>query len=81
MTVGAATLARAIAQGWLAAVAFLCAFYGLLVGSKMLLAVLAARSSSLLSGRAVRAVMRVLAVLLAFFALLLFLQGGRLLLA
>lgn len=77
LTVGAATLTRAIAQSWLAGVAFLCGFYALLVGSKVLLALLAGKSRSLLSGPAYRLIMCSLAVLLAGFALLLFREGVR----
>ncbi len=77
MTVGAATLAKAMAQSWPTAVAFLCGFYLLLVGSKVLVVLLAARSRDLLAGRLYRVVMRVLAVLLAFFALLLFREGWK----
>jgi threonine/homoserine/homoserine lactone efflux protein len=75
LTVGAATLAKAMAQSWLAAVAFLCGFYLLLVGSKVMVALLTARSRNLLAGRPYRVVMRVLAVLLGFFAILLFREG------
>ena len=79
LTVGAATLARAMAQGWMTAVAFLAGFYLLLVGSKLVLALLVARSRDLLAGRTYRTVMSVLAVLLGLFALLLFREGLRLL--
>lgn len=79
LTVGAATLAKAIAQNWLVAVAFLGGFYLLLVGSKVLVALLASRSRNLLAGRPYRVVMRVLAVLLGVFALLLFREGLQLL--
>jgi threonine/homoserine/homoserine lactone efflux protein len=79
MTVGAATLAKAIAQSWLVAAAFLFGFYLLLVGSKVLIALLTARSRKLLAGRAYRFVTRVLAGLLGLFALLLFREGLRLL--
>ena len=75
LTVGAATLAKAMAQSWPTAVAFLCGFYLLLVGSKVLIVLLAARSRDLLARWPYRVVMRVLAVLLAFFALLLFREG------
>jgi len=67
LTVGAAILAKAIAQSWLVAVAFLFGFYLLLVGSKVMVA--------LLAGRPYRVAMRVLAVMLALFALLLFREG------
>jgi threonine/homoserine/homoserine lactone efflux protein len=75
LTVGAASLAKALEQSWLAAAAFLCGFYLLLVGSKVLLALLAARSRHLLAGRPYRIAMGVLGVMLAFFALLLFREG------
>ncbi|MGD0410263.1 MAG: LysE family translocator [Verrucomicrobiota bacterium] len=77
LTVGAATLAKAMAQSGVAAAAFLCGFYLLLVGSKVLVVLLAARSRDLLAGRPYRVVMRVLAVLLAFFAFLLFREGWK----
>jgi threonine/homoserine/homoserine lactone efflux protein len=75
LTVGAAILAKAMAQSWLVAVAFLFGFYLLLVGSKVLVAHMAGRSRDLLAGRPYRVVMRVLAVLLGFFAVLLFREG------
>ena len=58
-----------------------CGFYLLLVGSKILLALLAARSRRFLAGRAYRTVMRALALLLGLFALLLFREGWLLLAA
>ena len=57
------------------AVAFLFGFYLLLIGSKVGIALLAGRSRDLLAGRPYRLVMRVLAVLLGGFALLLFGEG------
>jgi threonine/homoserine/homoserine lactone efflux protein len=75
LTVGAAILAKTLAQGWLVAAAFLFGFYLLLVGSKVGVALLAGRSCNLLAGRPYRIVMRVLAVLLGVFALLLFREG------
>jgi threonine/homoserine/homoserine lactone efflux protein len=75
LTVGAAILAKAIAQSWLVAVAFLFGFYFLLVGSKLLIALMAGQPRALLGGRPYRVAMRVLAVLLAIFALLLFREG------
>lgn len=79
LTVGAAILAKAIAQGWLVAAAFLFGFYLLLVGSKVLIALLAGRSRDLLAGRPYRVIMRVLAGLLGLFAILLFCEGLSLL--
>jgi threonine/homoserine/homoserine lactone efflux protein len=75
LTVGAAILAQAQAQSWLVTAAFLFGFYLLLVGSKVMVALLAGRSRNLLAGRPYRVAMRVLAVLLALFALLLFREG------
>jgi threonine/homoserine/homoserine lactone efflux protein len=75
LTVGAAMLADAMTRGWMPATAFLFGFYLLLVGSKLLVALLAGRSRGLLAGRAYRLALRVLAVLLALFAVLLFRQG------
>ena len=75
LTVGAAILAKAIAQSWLVAAAFLFGFYLLLVGSKVMVALVAGRSRHLLAGRPYRVMMRVLAVLLTLFALLLFREG------
>lgn len=75
LTVGAAMLAKTMSQGWQVAGAFLCGFYALLVGSKVLMALLAGRSRNLLAGRPHRIAMRVLAVMLAVFALLLFREG------
>jgi len=75
LTVGAAILANAMTQGWQVAAAFLFGFYLMLVGSKVGVALLAGRSRNLLAGRPYRVVMRVLAVMLALFALLLFREG------
>jgi threonine/homoserine/homoserine lactone efflux protein len=74
-TVGAATLNKTMADSWLAAAVFLGCFYALLVGSKVLVAVLAAKSRVFLSGRAYRLVMQTLGVLLAGFALFFFWDG------
>lgn len=75
MTVGAATLAKALAASWLAAAAFLIAFYLLLVGSKVLLALAAGRSRKFLQGPMYRLIMYVLGGLLALFAVLLICDG------
>jgi threonine/homoserine/homoserine lactone efflux protein len=75
MTVGAAILAKGLEQSAWVAAAFLFGFYLLLVGSKMLLALMAGRSRNLLAGRPYHLVMRGLAVLLALFGLLLFREG------
>jgi threonine/homoserine/homoserine lactone efflux protein len=79
LTVGAATLAKAFMHSQLAAAAFLGGFYLMLVGSKIVVATLAARSRRFLAGRAYRLVLRSLAGLLAIFAVLLLREGWRLL--
>ncbi len=79
LTVGAATLARAMAESWRGAVAFLCGFYLFLVGSKVMVAVLAGGSRNVLAGRPYRVAMRVVAVVLVVFALLLFQEGWKVL--
>ncbi len=75
MTVGAATLAKAIAASWLAAAAFLGVFYLLLVGSKVVLALVAGRSREILKGRMYRAVMLTLGLSLVALAVLLLCDG------
>ena len=77
MTVGAATLARALATGWAAAALFLGAFYLLLVGVKLALAVADGRLRPVLNGRVHRLILRILGVLLAGFAVLLCVEGWR----
>jgi threonine/homoserine/homoserine lactone efflux protein len=76
-TVGAATLIKANAVGWLAAVLFLVVFYVLLCGTKTLLAVVAGRLRAFLEGRAYRLVLRLLGVSLVLLALLLLRDGLR----
>jgi len=71
----AALLAKALRQSGLAAAAFLAGFYLLLVGSKVAVALLAARWRNLLAGRTYRWVMRGLGAVLALFSLLLFREG------
>ena len=75
LTAGTATLAKAMDDSWIAAAAFLFGFYLLLVGSKVVVALLVARSRNLFAGRPYRVVMRVLALLLAIFAALLIREG------
>ena len=77
LTIGAATLARAIEASWLQAAAFLGAFYLMLVGSKVVLALVAGRSGEFLHGQPYRVTMRGLGVLLAVFAVLLLREGLR----
>jgi hypothetical protein len=75
MTVGAATLAKAIAASWLAAAVFLGVFYFLLVGSKVALALVAGRSREILTGHMYRMIMITLGLSLVVFAALLLCDG------
>jgi len=77
LTVGAPTVVAAWAQSPLTAAWFLGGFYACLIGGKMSLALMAARSRRLLTGRAYRYVMRILGGLLLILALLLFRDGIR----
>jgi threonine/homoserine/homoserine lactone efflux protein len=75
LTVGAPTVVAAWTQSPARAACFLAGFYACLIGAKMSLAVVAARSRRLLTGRVYGYVMRVLGVLLLVLALLLFRDG------
>ena len=75
MTVGAATLAKAVAASWLAATVFLVLFYVLLIGSKMVLSVAVGKSRHFFEGRLYQYTMRTLGALLAVFGLLLLVDG------
>jgi hypothetical protein len=77
MTVGAALLAQARKEGWLAAAAFLIPFYLLLIGSKLLLALVVGRSRQFLAGPWYRLTMGLLGALLAIFAVLLMWEGVK----
>ncbi len=59
----------------LAVAAFLAAFYLSLVGSKVMIVIMAGRSRQFLDSRAYRVVMRLPGIMLAVFAVLLFRQG------
>ncbi len=74
-TVGAPTLFKASAISSAAPWIFIGSFYALLVGSKMLLALIAARSRSFLKGRTYIYTMRALGIVLVLFALTLFQDG------
>jgi threonine/homoserine/homoserine lactone efflux protein len=70
LTVGAPTLLASWAgAGAAGAAGFVAGFYGGLVGSKMAVALATARARGRVTGRGYQVVMRVLAVLLALFAL------------
>ena len=78
LTVGGPTILKAWAEGPFTAIVFVAGFLGCLIGAKVSLAILAGRSRHLLGDRTYRYLMRVLAVFLVVFALLLFKDGLRL---
>ncbi len=78
-SVGGPIMSRAINLNVKASIAFIGSFYVLLVGSKMLLAVLVGRSKSFLSGTWYIYTMRLLGLALCVLALLLFRDGLKLL--
>jgi len=75
LTVGAPNVIAAWTQSPLIAVAFLASFYTCLIGGKICLALIAAKSRALLSGNAYGYVMRFLGASLLVFAFLLFRDG------
>ncbi len=78
-SVGGPLIIRAWEQNATAPLAFVGGFYTLLVGSKMLLAVLTGRFRAFLSGRVYLYIMRVLGLMLLALALTLFQDGLELL--
>lgn len=79
LSVGGPIMDRALSVNIVALSAFLGGFYALLVGSKMLLAIVVARSKTFLRGRAYLTIMRMLGFALWVLAALLFRDGLRLL--
>ena len=77
--VGAPIMLKAADLSLAAAAGFVLTFYVLLVGSKLVLALLVGRSRTLLTGRAYLLVMRGLGLLLVLFAIFLFREGWSLL--
>lgn len=79
LTVGAPTIIQANSVNRLAPLLFIVGFYLPLAGSKILLAIVLGKYRTLLSGKIYANIMRCLAVLLSLFAVLLFLDGLKLL--
>jgi threonine/homoserine/homoserine lactone efflux protein len=79
MTVGAPIIYRSISQHILYTVSFVGSFLLLLVGSKVILAMLVERSRTFLKGHLYIWVMRILGVLLITFSIFLFRDGFELL--
>jgi len=79
LSVGAPTMTRAKEQHVLAAAAFVISFYVLLVGAKIVLAILAGKSKTFLKGRAYIYTMKFLGLALCALAVFLFKDGLSLL--
>lgn len=79
MTVGTPIIYRSINQNLLATVSFVGSFLLLLVGSKVVLAMLVERSRAFLKGRVYIRAMRILGALLLIFSMVLFRDGFELL--
>ena len=78
-TVGAPTTLKALVHGLAFALSFIISFYGMLVGSKILLALLTERSRSFLRGNTYIFMMRFLGIILLVLACILFGDGFGLL--
>jgi len=78
-SVGAPTMTKAMSLNIFAPLAFICSFYVLLVGSKMLLAIMVGKSKAFLVGNVYIYTMRSLGLVLYVFAFVLFRDGLRLL--
>lgn len=79
LSVGAPTMTRAMNVNNIAPLLFICGFYTLLVGSKILLAVLVGKSKAFLSGAVYKYTLRFLGLALCVLALALFREGFKLL--
>jgi threonine/homoserine/homoserine lactone efflux protein len=78
-SVGAPLMTQALGQNAAALIGFIVGFYLFLVGSKVILAVMVARSAAFLSGRIYLYVMRFLGAMLGLLAVFLFYDGLNLL--
>jgi threonine/homoserine/homoserine lactone efflux protein len=79
LSVGGPTITKAMNQGLAAPLVFIGSFYVLLVGSKILIAVLVGKSRSFLVGNGYIYTMRLLGVALCVLAIVLFRDGFKLL--
>ena len=75
LSVGAPTMTQAMRQSIITALAFICTFYALLVGSKILLAILVGKSANFLVGNFYIYTMRFLGLALCVLAFFLFREG------
>lgn len=75
LTIGAPTVLSAHQQSWMLSTLFITVFYLCLVGSKIMLAVLVARSRTFFQGRPYKITMQLLGIALLVFAIL-FVRDG-----
>ena len=78
-SIGAPTLIKAANQNLFSAFMFVVPFYILLVGSKIMIVLLAGKSKSFLTGKSYSAIMKILGLLLVVFSCFLFHEGAKLL--
>ncbi len=74
-TVGAPIMTKALHQNTACALSFIAGFYLLLVGSKIILAVMSGKSRTFMTGSAYILIMRVLGIILCIFAGILFIDS------
>jgi threonine/homoserine/homoserine lactone efflux protein len=79
VTIGAPLIIKSLAESYIAPVLFVGSFFGCLVGSKVLLVIITGKSRHFLTGRSYLYIMRVLGIVLLFFAFVLFKDGLHLL--
>ena len=79
VTIGAPIIIKSLAESYIAPVLFVGSFFGCLIGSKVLLVVIAGKSRHFLTGRSYLYIMRALGIVLLFFAFVLFKDGLHLL--
>jgi len=78
-SIGAPTMIKAMNVSIIALFAFICSFYTLLVGSKILIAILVGKSKSFLNGNVYIYTLRFIGLVLCVFAFVLFRDGLKLL--
>ena len=78
VTVGAPIIFKALEENIIDAAAFLGSFLFLLVGSKVILAIIVGKSRTFLKGNAYINIMRILGILLILFSIILFRDGLKL---
>ncbi len=78
-TIGAPTVLKGLSVGYMAPLLFIGSFLGCLIGSKMILAVIAGKSRQFLKGKTYLYIMRLLGIILLVYAFILLRDGFNLL--